>query len=68
MENAENYARAIRAALAYTGQTRAELAQRMGMHEDTLGRKLKRPGTFTVSELIDADRAVKFERFMEGKR
>lgn len=68
MENAENYAIAIRAALAYTGQTRAELAQRMGMHEDTLGRKLKRPGTFTVDELIDADRAVKFERFMEVKR
>lgn len=68
MENAENYARAIRAALAYTGKTQAELAQRMGMHEDTLGRKLRRPVTFTVSELIDADRAVKFERFMEVKR
>lgn len=68
MQKAEEYARAIRAALAYTGQTRAELAQRMGMHEDTLGRKLKRPGTFTVSELIDADLAVKFERFMEVQR
>ncbi len=68
MQKAEDYARAIRAALAYTGQTQAELAQRMGIHEDTLGRRLKRPGTFTVSELIDADRAVKFERFMEVQR
>ena len=68
MEKAENYARAIRAALAYTGQTQAELAHRMGIHEDTLGRKLRRPGTFTVDELIDADRAVKFERFMEVQR
>lgn len=67
MQKAEEYTRAIRAALAYTGQTQAELAQRLGIHEDTLGRKLRRPGTFTVSELIDADRAVKFERFMEAK-
>lgn len=68
MQKAEEYARAIRAVLAYTGKTQAELAQRMGIHEDTLGRKLRRPGTFTVSELIDADRAVKFERFMEVQR
>ena len=68
MHKAEEYARAIRAALAYTGQTRAELAQRMGMHEDTLGRKLRRPGTFTLSELIDASRAVRFEKFMEVQR
>lgn len=65
MQKAEEYARAIRAALAYTGKTQAELAARMGMHEDTLGRKLKRPGSFTVEELINADRAVMFERFME---
>ena len=68
MENAENYAKAIRAALAYTGQTQAELAQRMGIHEDTLGRKLRRPGTFTLSELIDANRAVKFEKFREVQK
>lgn len=68
MQKAEEYARAIRAALAYTGQTQAELAQRMGIHEDTLGRKLRHPGTFTLSELIDANRAVRFEKFMEVKR
>lgn len=68
MQKAEDYARAIKAALAYTGKTQAELAERMGMHEDTLGRRLKRPGTFTVDELINADRAVKFERFMEAKK
>ena len=68
MQKAEEYARAIRAALAYTGKTQAELAARMGRHEDTLGRKLRRPGTFTLSELIDANRAVKFEKFMEVQR
>ena len=68
MQKAQEYARAIRAALANTGQTQAELAQRMGIHEDTLGRKLRRPGTFTLSELIDANRAVKFEKFMEVQK
>lgn len=64
MDNAENYARAIRAALAYTGQTQAELAQRMGIHEDTLGRKLRKPRTFTLGDLIAADEAVGWTHIM----
>lgn len=66
MDRAENYARAIRAAMAFTGQTQQDLAKRMGIHEDTLGRKLKKPRTFTLGDLIEADKAVMFMRFMEG--
>lgn len=66
MERAETYARAIRAAMAFTGQTQQDLAKRMGIHEDTLGRKLKKPRTFTLGDLIEADKAVMFMRFMEG--
>lgn len=68
MKNAETYANAIRAAMAFTGQTQHDLARRMGIHEDTLGRKLKSPRTFTLGDLIEADRAVKFERFLEVQR
>lgn len=66
MERAETYARAIRAAMAFSGQTQQDLAKRMGIHEDTLGRKLRMPRTFTLGDLIEADKAVKFTRFMEG--
>ncbi len=66
MEKAETYGRAIRAGLAFTGWTQAELAQRLGIHEDTLGRKLKNPGSLTLAELIAADRAVKWTAFMGG--
>lgn len=65
MEKAEHYARAIRAGLAYTGTTRRELAAKMGLHYDTLGRKLKHPEGFTLSDLEKADRAVRWTAFME---
>lgn len=68
MEKAETYSRAIKAALAYTGQTREELATKMDIHPKTLGRKLRRPGTFTLDDLIAADRAVKWTAFMGGMR
>ena len=67
METAENYARAIKAAMAYTGQTQKDLARRMGIHEDTLGRKLRMPRTFTLGDLIEADKAVKWTKHMEGR-
>ena len=67
MESAETYARAIRAAMAYTGQTQHDLAKRMGIHEDTLGRKLRTPWTFTLGDLIEADKAVKWTKHMEGR-
>lgn len=66
MNTAETYARAIKAAMAFSGQTQQDLAKRMGIHEDTLGRKLRMPRTFTLGDLIEADKAVKFTRFMEG--
>lgn len=65
MKKAEAYASALLAALAYTGQTRSELARRMGIHEDTLGRKLRNPRDFKLGELIDADAAVGWERMLE---
>lgn len=65
MEKAEVYANAIRAALAYTGQTQSDLARRMGIHEDTLGRKLRRPRTFTLGDLIEADKAIGWKKIME---
>ena len=66
MQKAEMYASVIRAAMAFSGQTQQDLAKRMGIHEDTLGRKLRMPRTFTLGDLIEADKAVKFTRFMEG--
>lgn len=67
MEKAETYSSAIKAALAYTGRSREELARKMGIHVDTLGRKLKRPGSLTLDELIAADNAVKWSQFIGGK-
>lgn len=66
MEKAETYARAIKAGLAFTGTSREELAKRMGINIDTLGRKLKNPGGLTLRELDAADRAVRWTAFMGG--
>lgn len=66
MQKAEMYASAIRAAMAFSGQTQQDLARRMGIHEDTLGRKLRNPRTFTLGDLILADNAVKWTKHMEG--
>lgn len=68
MEKAETYSRAIKAALAYTGQTREELANKMDIHVKTLGRKLRRPGTLTLEELIRADKAIKWSQFLGGAK
>ena len=67
MEKAETYAKAIKAALAYSGQNRGELARRIGIHLDTLGRKLRRPETFTLGDLIRADREIRFTQFIERR-
>lgn len=66
MKTAEAYANAIRAAMAYTGLTQSELARRMGINEDTLGRKLRKPRTFTLGDLIEADKAVGWKKIMEA--
>lgn len=68
MENPEAYAAAIKAAMSFTGQTQAQLAKRMGIHEDTLGRKLKSPRTFTLGDLIEADKAIRFTKIMEAMK
>ncbi len=68
MESAENHARAIRAALAYTGWTQKELADAMEINEDTLGRKLRRPETLTLRDLIMADLAVRWSAHMQEAR
>lgn len=68
MEKAETYAKAIKAALAYTGQTREGLSARMGIHPDTLGRKLRRPRTFTLGDLIEADKTIHFTQFLGGTK
>ena len=64
MTTAATYAKAIKAGLAYTGVTREELARKMGIHIDTLGRKLRDPGGLTLRELEAADRAVRWTAFM----
>ena len=64
MEAATTYARAIKAGLAYTGVTREELARKMGIHIDTLGRKLKDPGGLTLRELEAADKTIRWSAFM----
>lgn len=61
--NAAAVSKAIRAAMGYTGHTQAELADRMGISEDTLRRKLRRPEDFKVGELIAADKAVRWTAF-----
>lgn len=61
--NAAVVGKAIRAGMAYTGHTQADLALKMGISEDTLRRKLRRPEDFKVSELIAADKAVRWTAF-----
>ena len=68
MEKAEAYANAIKAALAISGQSRGDLARRLGIHLDTLGRKLRRPESFTLGELIRADSEIRFMRLVERRR
>lgn len=58
---------AIKAGLAYTGVTRKELADRLGMHYDTLNRKLRMEQHFDLHELEAADRAVKWSAFIGGR-
>ena len=66
MEKPEVYAAAIRAGMAYTGQKQSDLAKRMGIHTDTLGRKLRNPRTFTLGDLIAADNAIKWTKHIQG--
>lgn len=64
---AEAYAKAIRAALAYTGQTQEDLAKRLHIHKDTLGRKLRQPRSLTLGDIEDADKAIHFTYFLRGE-
>lgn len=69
MERAETYAKAIKAALGYTGWSREQLAERMKIHIDTLGRKLNRdPGKLTLDELIRADSLIGWTLFLPERR
>ena len=69
MESAETYSQAIKAALAFTGTTRQALADAMGVSLDTLGRRLKKPKTLTLDNMIKADLKIHFTRFLAvGKR
>lgn len=68
MESAETYAKAIIAALAYSGQNRGELARKMGIHQNTLERKLSKPESFTLGELVKADRIIRFTQFIGEKK
>lgn len=67
MEKAE-IGRALKAGMAYSGTSRRELSRVMGIHVDTLGKKLKDPSTLTVAQLIAADKAIRWTAFMEGQR
>lgn len=58
---------AIIAAIAYTGHTQAELAYQMGISEDTLRRKLRRPERLTLGDLEKADKAVRWTAFAKEK-
>lgn len=65
--NAATVAKAIKAGMAYTGHTQAELAHRMGISEDTLRRKLRRPRSLTLGDLEEADKAVRWTAFAKEK-
>lgn len=64
MEKAE-IGRALKAGLAYTGMSRMELSRIMGIHVDTLGKKLKDPSSLTVAQLLAAEKAIKWTHFLE---
>lgn len=61
--NAETVKKAIKAGMGYTGHTQNELAHKMGISEDTLRRKLRRPESLTLGDLIAADKAVRWTAF-----
>lgn len=65
----KSYIAAIKAGMAYTGVTRMELAKALGIHYDTLGRKLRQQEPILLSEMVIADRIVRWSDFIkEGKR
>lgn len=63
-----DYIAAMKAGMAYTGVTRRELAKAMGIHYDTLGRKLRQEEPLTLPEMVAADRVIKWSAFMGGTR
>lgn len=62
-----DYIAAIRAGMAYTGVTRRELAAKLGMHYDTLNRKLRQEKHFDLQEMEAADRAVRWSAHIGGR-
>lgn len=62
-----DYIAAIKAGMAFTGVSRRELAKAMGIHYDTLGRKLRQEEPLTLPEMVAADRVVKWSAFMGGR-
>ena len=62
MEKAETYGRAIRAGLAFTGWTQAELAKRLGIAPETMSRKMRRPEMFTGAEIETIQRTFRWAR------
>ena len=65
MKSGEQYARAIRAGMAYTGHTQEDLARKMGISPETLKRRLDRPERFTIAELEAAERVLKWSKFLK---
>lgn len=63
----KDYIAAMKAGMAYTGVTRKELAKAMGIHYDTLGRKMRGEEPLTLPEMVAADRVVKWSAFMGGR-
>ncbi len=58
---------AINAGMAFTGVTRRELAKKMGIHYDTLNRKLRMEKPFTLAEILIADNEVRWTEHMRRK-
>lgn len=59
--------RAIEAGMAFTGVTRHELAKKMGIHYETLNRKLRMEKPFTLAEILIADNEVRWTEHMRRK-
>ncbi len=66
MKQGEQYAKAIRAGMAYTGHTQDQLARKMGISTDTLKRRLDHPDRFTVGELEAAESVLKWSKFLQS--